>query len=73
MVVKGEVESKDLVRAHIPMKVQTLLKKFDDVIPKDFPPGKPPMHYIQCHIDLIPGASTPNLPHYRRMKSQQKM
>ena len=32
MVVKEEVESRDLVVAQTPVEVQTLLKEFDDVI-----------------------------------------
>ena len=32
MVVKGEVESRDLVEAQIPMEVQTLLEEFDNVV-----------------------------------------
>ena len=43
MVVKGEVGSRDLVRAQIPMEVQTLLKEFDNVILKDLPIGLPPI------------------------------
>ena len=35
--MKGEVESKDLVVAQTLVEVQTLLKEFDDVIPKDLP------------------------------------
>ena len=43
MVVKWEVESRDLVGAQIPMEVQTLLEKFNNVIPEDLPAGLPPM------------------------------
>ena len=46
MVVKGEVESRDLVGAQIPVEVQTLLKEFDDVIPEDLPAILPPMRNI---------------------------
>ena len=37
IVVKGGVESSDLVEARIPVEVQTLLKEFDDVIREDLP------------------------------------
>ena len=39
MVVKGEVESKDLVKAQIPVEVKTLLEEFDDVIVTPQNPG----------------------------------
>ena len=73
MVVKGEVESRDLVGAQIPMEVHALLRNFDDVIPKDLPVGFSPMYNIQHHIDLILGASLPNLPHYRTSPKENKI
>ena len=37
IVVKGKVESKDLVGVQIPMEVSALLKEFDDAKPEDLP------------------------------------
>ena len=46
MVVKGEVESRELVVAQTLVEVQTLLKEFDDVIPEDLLTKLPPMRNI---------------------------
>ena len=72
MVVKGEVESRDLVRDQIPMEVQTLLE-FDYVIPEDLPTGLPHMRNIQHHIDMIPGTCLPNLLHYRISSKENRI
>ena len=73
MVVKGQVESRDLVVAQTSMEVQTLLNEFDDVIPKDLPMELPPMHNIQHQIDMIPSASLPKVPHYRMSSMENKI
>ena len=73
MVVKGEVESRDLARAQISVEVQTLLEEFDDVIPKDLTIELPPMRNIQHHIDMIISASLPNVPHYRISSKENKI
>ncbi|KAA0039232.1 Transposon Ty3-G Gag-Pol polyprotein [Cucumis melo var. makuwa] len=47
----------------IPPKVQDLLRQFQPIIEE--PSALPPLRDIQHIIDLIPGSSLPNLPHYR--------
>lgn len=59
LVVKGE----EHLTVEIPAKVRGLLAEFQNILGE--PHGLPPMRGIQHRIDLIPGASLPNLPHYR--------
>ena len=73
MVLNGEVENRDLVGAQIPVELQTLPKKFDDVIPDNLPTELPPMCNIQHHRDLIPSVSLPNVLHYRMSFKENKI
>ncbi|KAI0514154.1 hypothetical protein KFK09_010188 [Dendrobium nobile] len=49
----------------VPEEVQKLLQQYKDICPETLPAALPPLRALQHQIDLLPGASLPNLPHYR--------
>ena len=56
----------------LPSGVESVLQEFEDVFPKEIPPGLPPLRGIEHHIDLVPGVVLPNRPAYRSNPQETK-
>ena len=49
----------------LPPEALPIVREFSQVFPEELPDHLPPLRDIQHAIDLVPGATLPNLPHYR--------
>jgi len=56
----------------LPPKVQSIIKEFDDVFPKEGPIGLLPFRGIEHQIDLVLGASLPNRLTYKTNHEETK-
>jgi len=68
-VVRREVNQND---GKVPKELTTIIKKFQDIMPDEMPHQLPPMRGVQHAVDLIPGLSLPNLPHYRMSPTENE-
>jgi hypothetical protein len=57
----------------IPEPMHEMLDEFPDITPNETLEGLPPMRNIKHCIDLVPGASLPNLPHYRMSPKENEI
>lgn len=61
----------DSTASVLPPAVQLLLDEFWSLTPTELPNELPPMKVIQHRIDLVPGSTLSNLPHYRLNLKEQ--
>lgn len=72
MVLLLVIREKKKEDGNIPGEFSSLLNKFQDLMPPEMPNQLPPMREVQHAIDLIPGSSLPNLPHYRMSPTENE-
>ncbi|KAI9174834.1 hypothetical protein LWI28_023368 [Acer negundo] len=68
-VLMGKETQADM---EVPSAAAPLISEFADVFPEELLEGLPPLRDIQHHIDLEPGAMSPNKPHYRMSPTEHE-
>ncbi|XP_042984718.1 uncharacterized protein LOC122313623 [Carya illinoinensis] len=69
LLVNRETKQEDGI---IPNEFTNMLEKFREIMPDEMPKQLPPMREVQHAIDLIPGSSLINLPHYRMSPTENE-
>ena len=73
LIVKNTMIVEEESNSEVPERVKKVLEEYSEVLPEDLPDGLPPLRDIQHQIDLMPGASLPNLPHYRMSPKESEI